>query len=166
MVVSNAGPLIHLAKIGKLNLLKELFHQVSIPDAVKKEVVDRGKEEGMPDSFLIENEINKGWIAVQKDINDRIKEIAEKVGIEVGEAVAIMLAREKKYPILLDDLAARRFAAGLGLKVIGSVGVLIKAVQTQKISKKDALDALDRLAKVMWLNIEVYEDVRKIIEKI
>ena len=41
---------------------------------------------------------------------------------------------------MIDDLAARRFAPGLGL------------------------DALDKLARVMWLNVGVYEDVRKVVE--
>lgn len=56
-IVSNAGPLIHLTKIGRLKLLKELFESVIIPRTVKIEVVDRGKEKGAPDAFLIENEV-------------------------------------------------------------------------------------------------------------
>ncbi len=44
--VSNAGPLIHLAKIGRLNLLKDIFNEIVIPRTVKEEVIDRGKEKG------------------------------------------------------------------------------------------------------------------------
>jgi hypothetical protein len=40
--VSNAGPLIHLAKIGRLNLLKDIFHEVIIPKTVKVEVTNSG----------------------------------------------------------------------------------------------------------------------------
>ena len=46
IVVSNSGPLIHLARIYRLNLLKELFGKVAIPTEVKIEVVDRGNERG------------------------------------------------------------------------------------------------------------------------
>jgi predicted nucleic acid-binding protein len=49
LIVSNAGPLIHLARISKLRLLKELFGEVVIPYAVKEEVVEKGEE--MPGSF-------------------------------------------------------------------------------------------------------------------
>jgi predicted nucleic acid-binding protein len=40
MIISNADPLIHLAKIGRLNLLKELFACVIIPETVEIEVVE------------------------------------------------------------------------------------------------------------------------------
>ena len=163
MIVSNAGPLIHLTKIGRLNLLKELFKSVVIPNTVKIEVVDRGKEKGAADAFLIENEVGK-WIVAEEDINDRVKEIAKRAGIEMGEAIAIMFAKEKGFPALIDDSAARRFAIGLGLEVIGSIGVLIKATKAGIITKEEALDGLEKLAKVMWLSVDVYEDARKTID--
>ncbi len=92
------------------------------------------------------------------------KDIAESAGIDIGEAAAIMLARRKKCAVLIDDLAARRFAAGLGLEVVGSIGVLIRCARVKTISKSEALDALDRLGRVMWLTIDVYDDARKIID--
>lgn len=47
--------------------------------------------------------------------------------------------------------------------MVGSVGVLIKSAREYKISKEEALDALENLARVMWLSIDVYEDARKTI---
>ena len=165
VVVSNSGPLIHLARIDRLNLLKELFGTVIMPLDVKIEVVDRGKEEGAADAFLIESEIRDGWIVIEEiTTRDGVKEIARRAGIEIGESAAIMLARRKKCPILLDDLAARRFATGLGLEVAGSIGVLIRSAKNRRLPKSEALDALERLARVMWLSIDVYEDARKTIE--
>jgi predicted nucleic acid-binding protein len=75
-----------------------------------------------------------------------------------------MLARRKKCPVLIDDLAARRFAIGLGLEVVGSIGILIRCARVKTISKSEALEALEKLGRVMWLSIDVYEDSRKIIE--
>ncbi len=40
-VVCNSYPLIHLVKIGKLELLKDLFDEVLIPGAVYRECVSR-----------------------------------------------------------------------------------------------------------------------------
>lgn len=164
MIVSNSGPLIHLAKIDRLELLKELFGEVIIPHEVKLEVVDRGKDEGAADAFLIESEMEAGWILIDHSKSSGVKEIAESAGIDIGETSAIMLARKRKCPILIDDLAARRFAFGLGLEVAGSIGVLIRSARVGNISKSEALDALDKLARVMWLSVDIYEDARRDIE--
>jgi predicted nucleic acid-binding protein len=164
MIVSNAGPLIHLARISKLKLLRELFGEVVIPHAVREEVVERGKEKGKADAFLIEEGIKEGWIVTVEDIG--MREIAESAGIEEAEAIVIAQAREKSCPVLLDDLAARRFAIGLGLEVVGSVGVLIKSTKEHGISKEEAFNALDKLAKVMWLSIDVYEGARNTIKEL
>ena len=37
-VVSNSSPIIHLAKIGKLGLLKDFFETVAVPEAVNRNV--------------------------------------------------------------------------------------------------------------------------------
>ncbi len=164
MTVSNSGPLIHLAKIDRLKLLKELFGEVIIPEEVKLEVVDRGKDEGIADAFLIEGEIENGWILIDRSNDDKSKKIAESAGIEIGEASAIMLAKKRNCAVLIDDLAARRFATGLGLEVVGSIGVLVRSAKMGKISKRDALESLNKLSKVMWLGVDVYEGARKVIE--
>lgn len=163
MTVSNSDPLIHLAMIGRLDLLKLLFSSVVIPRTVKLEVVDRGKEEGKADAFLIEGEIENGWIVVE-DPGDSAEDIANSAGIDAGEAEAIMLARSRQCPVLIDDLAARRFAAGLVLEVTGSIGVVVRAVKVGLISRDEGLDALEKLARVMWLSVGVYEDVRNVVE--
>jgi len=70
-----------------------------------------------------------------------------------------------KKPILLDDLAARRFAIGLGLEVTGSIGVLLKCTKLEMLPDREALDCLEKLARIMWLSVDVYEDARKTIEE-
>ena len=158
--VSNAGPLIHLAKIGRLNLLKNIFNEIIIPETVKVEVIDKGKEKGKPDAFLIDA-VN--WIRIVDDPSNA-DQLAEKVGIHRGEACAILLAKSLNVPVLLDDSDARKFALGLGLEVVGSVGIIIRAVKLGLISKEEGLKDLEKLANVMWLSIDVYEKARKVIE--
>ncbi len=160
--VSNAGPLIHLAQIKRLNLLKEIFNEIIIPRTVKVEVIDKGKEMGKPDAFLIDS-IN--WIKVMDD-PDNADQLAEKVGLHCGEACAILLAKSLSIPVLLDDSDARKFALGLSLEVVGSVGIIIRAVKLGLISKEDGLKDLEKLASIMWLGVNVYEKARKIIESL
>ena len=110
------------------------------------------------------DEVENGWIVIDKSNNTKLKELAKSAGIHIGEAAAIMLAKSMKCPVLIDDLAARRFAIGMGLEVVGSIGVLIRCAKVLKISKIEALETLEKLGSVMWLSIDVYEDARKIIE--
>ena len=53
MIVSDASPLISLAKAGKLYLLREIFERVLI-------------EEGAPDALVIEDAVKEGWIEIEK----------------------------------------------------------------------------------------------------
>ncbi|RLI86162.1 MAG: hypothetical protein DRO98_05770 [Archaeoglobales archaeon] len=162
IAVSNAGPLIHLAKIGRLNLLEKIFSEIIVPRTVKVEVVDKGKEKGRSDAFLIDN---VDWIKIVED-PPNADQLAEKAGLHRGEACAILLAKSFNVPVLLDDSDARKFALGLGLEVVGSVGIIIKAVRSGIISKSDGLMDLEKLASVMWLSFDVYEKARKIIENL
>lgn len=160
--VSNAGPLIHLAKIGRPNLLREIFSKIIIPESVKVEVIDKGIEKGEPDAFLINS---ADWIEVAED-PPGADEVAEKAGIHSGEACAILLAKSLNVPVLLDDSDARKFALGLGLEVVGSVGLIIRAVRLRIISVGEGLADLKKLANVMWLGFDVYEKARETIESL
>ena len=160
--VSNAGPLIHLAKIRRLNLLKDIFNEIVIPKTVKEEVIDKGKEKGKPDAFLIDS---VDWIRVMDDPANA-DQLAEKVEIHRGEACAILLAKSLNVPVLLDDSDARKFALGLGLEVVGSVGIIIRAVRLGLISREEGLESLEKLANAMWLSVDVYEKARKVIESL
>ena len=160
--ICNASPLIHLAKIKRLNLLWEISSEIIIPKTVKVEVIDKGKEKGKADAFLIDN---VDWIKVVED-PPNADQLAEKAGIHRGEASAILLAKSLNVPVLLDDSDARKFAIGLGLEVVGSIGIIIKAVRLGIISKNDGLTDLEKLADVMWLSVNIYEKARKIVENL
>jgi predicted nucleic acid-binding protein len=47
-------------------------------------------------------------------------------------------------------------ARGLGLEVIGSIGVLLRAFKRGLVSRKDALGKLNKLSRTMWLSSEAY----------
>ena len=64
MVVSNSSPLIWLAKIGKLTLLKILFGEVSIPRKVHIEIT---LEKQSADSILIGEAVKESWIKVSEE---------------------------------------------------------------------------------------------------
>jgi predicted nucleic acid-binding protein len=144
MIVSNSTVLIYLAKIGKLNLLKELFRDVLIPAEVFNEVVIRGKEHQHSDAFIVERVIEEGWIHI-KDIEAFVE--LEDFGIDLGEAQAISLAKSLGVPVLLDQTHARNAAKAFGLRPRGTIFVLLAALKKKLLTSDDYQDSLEDLVK-------------------
>lgn len=153
-VVSNATPLIYLAKVDKLNLLKSVFSNVFIPEEVKREVVDEGKRLKKLDANLIEKEISKGWIKVIKV--SKLRTIP--IELDKGETAVINLALNLGVKeVLIDEIAARTAAEILGLVPRGTVYVLLKALKMKKIDFDGFLVVLDNLLEEGFrLKEEVY----------
>lgn len=162
-VVSDASPLILLAKIGKLDLLKELYQEIIIPSQVRNEVVEN-KDKA---SSLILSGIENGWIK-QKDggISSEIKRLGEKLGLHNGETAALSVAKGLDIKeILADDKLARMAARILGLKAIGCLGVMMKAYENGIVTRNEAIDSIQKLVKAgLWVSPEVLTEVFKSLE--
>ena len=162
--VSNSGPLIHLAKAGLLELIK--LYDTVIPLEVKYEVVDKGKEKGFTDALLIEKAIEEGWIKViDVSVDDKFAKAAEVAGLHKAEITVVYYAYKNGITALLDEDAARVFARGLGVKVKGSLGLLIEGLREGLVSYSKAVKGLDDLSKIMYLSSDVYKLVLREIEK-
>jgi predicted nucleic acid-binding protein len=156
IVVSNSGPLIALAKIGKLHILRELFGEITIPKAVWDEVVVKGK--GKPGAKEVEK---AEWIKVM-DVKDRLSVEVLRGEIEVGEAEAIVLAKELNADLLvMDEKIPRIIAESIGLKVIGSLAILYIAKKRRLI--EDDFDEIVRQlrAKGVRFSDEVIERLKR-----
>ena len=140
MIVSDASPLIYLAKAGKLYLLREMFGKVLIEEEVKRETIDQGKEESAPDASVIEDAVNAGWIEVAK-----VEEEKSFSGIHKGEGNTILLAKKHKCLVLIDEEDGREVARAVGLKVRGCLYVLKNAVEKGLMSKDGAIRTLDEM---------------------
>ena len=162
--VGNSGPLIHLTKVGLLHLIR--LYDVLIPQDVKREVVDVGKEKGYADAFLVEKAIKDGWIKVIRvKVDERFAKVAKLAGLHEAEIGVIYYAYQNKITALLDEDPARVFAKSLGVEVRGSLGLLIEGLKEGIISYAEALKGLNDLADVMYLSSNVYKLVLKEIEK-
>ena len=141
-VVSNASALINLARIGKLELLHELYGELVIPEAVWQEVVIEGA--GQPGTDEVKA---AAWIKKHVITNKQLLHALQQ-DLDAGEAEAIALASEIKAELLLmDERLGRETAHYLGLRYIGLIGVLIEARHKGLISAvKPHLDALRDMA--------------------
>lgn len=139
--VSNSTPLIYLAKIGKLDLLKELFGEILIPKMVWTEVVEKGKTLGRKDAYAVENAVVQGWIKVVA-----ADPFEMPMELDKGEEEALSLARQLKLEIVLvDEVSARSAARMLGLTPRGTLFVLLMALKRRKIVFDEFLQALNQL---------------------
>ncbi len=138
VVISDSSLLIHLSQIGCLNILKELFGKILIPPAVYREVVIDGLER--PGSREVKE---ASWIKVVEVRNMHLKRILQ-LSLDEGEAETIVLALEINADrVLLDDREARLQAKRLGLRVTGTLGVLLRAKKLGLVgSLKEELNKL------------------------
>ena len=156
MIASNSTALVYLSKINKLFLLKELFGNIVIPEAVKREVVNQGKQGNHIDAFVVESAITEGWIKVAKVT---INPLLENIGIDKGEAEAISLAAIKKCSLLVDQTHAREAAKLIGVRPKGTLFILLLAMKKGLLTYDGYLQDLFDLAQAGFrMSQEVYLD--------
>lgn len=129
-VVSDTSPISNLAIIGRLGLLKEQFGQVLVPSAVRTELA-RLRVNGAKNA--IATGFEDGWLRVTS--LEQPVPIATGAGLHLGETEALGLAVQKQADLLLlDDGDARREAADLGLRIVGVLGILLRARRDGRLS--------------------------------
>lgn len=115
-VVSNTSPILNLAIIGHLNLLRQQFGEIQIPAIVLQELKI---SEARPGSQVIQDAIASGWIQLQPVENQALVQVLRQT-LDGGEAEAIALALEQSAQwLLLDERDGRKVAKSLGLQVTG-----------------------------------------------
>ena len=127
--ISDASPLIGFERLNSLDILQKVVHTLCIPSAVRQEVFG---PRAIPE-----------WI-IERPITQPLSSVTLSPRLGPGESEAIVLALEVgDCYLFLDDLLARRTAQSLGIRVIGTVGLFIRAKQQNHITNiKPYLDLL------------------------
>ncbi|HEX6902010.1 MAG TPA: DUF3368 domain-containing protein [Thermoanaerobaculia bacterium] len=138
--VTDSSPLIFLAKLNRLDLLRKQAEEILAPPAVLGEIAGQDDEA----AFRVE-EARRMWLQVRPVKDLRLPALLKRE-LGDGEAEAIVLALENKAArIVLDDLDARRLADRLGLKVVGTLGLLLAAkLRGEILSLRAEIDRLRR----------------------
>lgn len=142
IVISDTTPIISLIKIEKLNLLKELYEQIIIPEAVFSELTS---------NHDFENEIsivkNCDFIRTAKVVNTETLDVLKKIsGLDSGESESIVLYDECNANLLLiDERKGRKVATQLGIKIIGTVGIMMQAFDKGLLTPSEIKSDLQKL---------------------
>ena len=170
IAVSNSSPLIYLAKIGRLNLIKEVYGKIWIPEAVFDEAVTKAKTLHILNASLIEKAVGQ-WItkeSVRPEISSEygFLDLNEKLGL--GEKEALKLCKQLNVGFfIVDDKEARSIARILKIKPIGTCGMLIQANRLGVISAEEAEEILDELIKNRFrIEPAVYRRIREELKSI
>lgn len=159
LVVSNTGPLLHLAEARALQILS-YAGEVHIPKAVEVEM-----------SHLDSTWRTPRWIKVDSldaSRQGRAQTWHQAGLLDRGEAEAIALAQQIQAAwFLTDDAAARLFAQALGLEVHGSLGLVLWAVATGHLQRREAEEVLDRLAQSsLWISPRVLAEAKAALQRL
>jgi len=147
IIVSNTTPIISLSSIGKIDILKDLFNEIIISEAVYDEIKAK-KSYGY-------DEVELDFIKVQSIKGEIYRDLLLNQ-LDLGEAETIILAKEINADyVLIDENIGYKIARNSGLEVIRTLSILLKAKEKGIISKiKPLLDEM--IAKGRWYSKNVY----------
>jgi predicted nucleic acid-binding protein len=149
-VVSDAGPLIHLAQIGQLQLLKNLFKRISITAKVKNETVDEGINHGFVDAQIIGKAIQDGWITVEyvcEHQSGSIDRLVTGENISHADAETLLVAKNKNAELLVDDKVVAGLAKMYGLSIWNTWTILLESLGEGLIEIQDINSAIEELGQ-------------------
>ena len=140
IIVSDSTILIGLAKVDRLDLLREAFYEIYVPEEVFKEVTDRGIDK--PGAQDIRK---SAWIKV-RTVKDRTQVNLLMASLDKGEAEVLALSKEMEAElVLLDEEKARKSAVIAGFNVVGLLGILVLAKKLELLDEiKPLIEELGR----------------------
>ncbi len=149
IIIPDSSPLISLAILDKLDLLKVLSQEVIIPSKVIQEisVIDKNHSQKI-----------KSWSnGLEKSCENINAYNAYRLILDSGESECLVLSKEVKNSVLiLDDKKARKIAESEKLNYVGTIGILLKARKENLI--KDIKPLLEKLIQEdIYISRELYE---------
>ena len=160
MIAIDSSPLIHLSKIGRLDILES--YELITTESVREEVIIEGKAgvSRLKELFKRIEAVNLS----EKDI-DTASSIAKTEGVHHADAELLLLANRKKCSLLTNDRALVLLARSLGIKVWWVTTLILNLVREKKLSKEVGKDILDDLIMSgMKIETRVYIRILREIE--
>lgn len=135
-VIVDAGPLIHLDELDCLDLLSDVAPLI-VPEQVWGEVIRHRPD--LDPSRVSGLSIISGVFTP----SERLLIFVDTLGLDAGETAALALAEQQTPRMFLTDDSAARFAAeAQGLRVHGTVGLIVRAVRRGLRSRSEVLALL------------------------
>ena len=144
LVVSDTTPIISLMKDNKLGILKDLFKEIIIPEAVYNELT---MNPNYPEEA---NTIRNSDFIRTVTLDDRkLVDIFQRAtGLDLGESEAIVYSDENDADLLMmDESRGRQVAKQMSIRVIGTLGILQLANEKGLLSGREVRHCIEVLKK-------------------
>ena len=139
IVVSDTTPLISLLKINRTDLLEKLFGDVLIPQAVFDERFQLEADQIRQKKFIVVKPVNNP---------ESVSILKRATGLDLGESEAIVLTDELKADLLLmDEAKGRNVSAQMGLRIMGTIGILMAAYEEHELTSDEVRECVDGLQR-------------------
>ena len=165
MIVTDASPLIVLAKLRRLKLLHDLYGVVLIGPVVKAETIDAGKAVRAQGVEQIEVALEEGWLQVvglTAEEHGLEQRLMTRSRLDRGEAESIALASARRLRLIVDDKEARSVASATGTGHVGTAGALLEGYIRRHLELEELNSALGDLSRVLWLSPAVVVEILRL----
>jgi len=162
IVLCNAGPLIALGKLNRLEFLAGLYGEVQISRTVYDEVVTQGLARGASDALTIQMFWQRQDWPVVEVPPTVLSAYRPSVILDAGEKSILALAQTMKNTlVLMDDEVARSEARRLKLRTRGTLGVLAQACREQMltVSQTEFLIREISARRDIWISTKLCDQV-------
>ncbi len=153
----------NFALTDSLYIIKNLYAGTSyVTDFVVAENI-KGIFKGYKRLSMLRKEIREGWIKEITLKTSEEKTLFESLSVSLGfgEASSIAAAKVRGFVFACDDWVARKEATLLGVKLTGTIGILLKAVKKRFIDRKRSDEILHHMiAQGFYSPVNSIEDVK------
>jgi len=165
LIVSDSTTIITLLNIERVDILKNIFDEVYIPAKVYDEIVVEGNVT-LESSFFI-----------KKEIKDRTLYKLLSRSLDAGESEAIVLAKEMKLSLIIDEKKGRKIANNIGINIMGLLGLLLLNHKKKYLPEEEILEVYysakeasfrvsQRLEEQFFILLEVSTAEQRLSEKV
>ncbi len=162
--ILDATPIIHLARVGKLGLVKDIC-DAYITNEVFRETTQNAN---YPDSFIIKDQVESGNIKLVEDLDiKQLTALTRHPGIHLGEAETLAAAKKMGGVAVLDDAEARSLAKVYGIdNAPGTLFLLFRLLSLNHLTVDETEKTLDQLiTSGLYLTPKTYHKAKEKINE-
>ncbi len=155
-IVFDSSPLIFLSKLNWIETFFNTERQNYISQAVASEIQEKNDKANSQVIALI---LNNQLQVIQLSSSSLVNQLTERLGKGESEAIALAIQLQSDY-VIIDDNAARKEAIKLGLKVKGTLAIIKKMEQEQKVKLDNLEQFYQQLQRINFrVNYQIFKAI-------